>query len=163
MRKKILLAEDNQPTGEAFLTMLEKEGHNVTWCKNGRDALLCYRNENTLIQNKDPKKFPFDLAIVDFAMPKLNGIDLIKGIMILRPLQKVLFCTAYGKDLVREASEFERNIEILEKPVNMRKLLDAVNGNPVKTIRELEAQSGLKQWNNFYELETPNTGSARNT
>ena len=141
MNKKILIAEDNQAVGETFVSILEKRGNQVTWAKDGTEALDIYCKEN-LIATHDGKK-PFDVVIMDFGMPKMTGTDVVKGILMLQQTQRIVFCTAYGRDLIRETPEFEKGIEILEKPVSLAQLLNVVEGNYTQTVREKESQQEL--------------------
>ena len=156
---KILIAEDNVTVGETFTQILSKRNNSVVWAKNGQEALDEYFKEHEIAKKEERK--PFDVVLMDFAMPKMSGIDVVKGIMGLCPTQRIVFCTAFGKDLVREVPEFEKGVEILEKPVSLAQLLNVVEGNYTKTIREKEADSKLKEWDNISELETPSVGTPR--
>ena len=157
---KILIAEDNQTVGETFTQILSKRNNDVTWVKDGKEALDVYIKEDQIAKQENRKAF--DLVLMDFAMPKMSGVDVVKGIMSLCPTQRIVFCTAFGKDLIREVPEYEKGIEIIEKPVSLAQLLDVVESNYAKTIREREADSKIKEWDNISELETPNVGTSRN-
>ena len=159
MSKKILIAEDNQTVGETFTQILQSKGNQVIWAKDGKEALDVYAKENQIAKSKGEK--PFDVVLMDFAMPKMSGIDAVKGMMMMCPTQRIVFCTAFGKDLTREIPDFEKGIEILEKPISLAQLLNVVEGSYAKTIREKEADSKIKEWDNMSELETPNVGTTR--
>ena len=161
LSKKILIAEDNQTVGETFTQILQTRGYEVIWVKDGKEALDVYAKENQIAKSKGEK--PFDMVLMDFAMPKMNGIDVVKGILMMCTTQRIVFCTAFGKDLVREIPDYEKGIEILEKPISLAQLLNIVEGNYAKTIREKEADTKLKEWDNISELETPNVGTPKNS
>lgn len=68
MRKKILIAEDDEDIIELLKLYLEKENYEVISATNGEEALR-------LIQSTD-----ISVAILDIMMPKLNGYELTKKI-----------------------------------------------------------------------------------
>ena len=161
LSKKILIAEDNQTVGETFTQILQTRGYEVIWAKDGKETLDVYAKKNQIAKSKGEK--PFDTVLMDVAMPKMNGIDVVKGILMMCTTQRIVFCTAFGKDLVREIPDYEKGIEILEKPISLAQLLNVVEGNYAKTIREKEADTKLKEWDNISELETPNVGTPKNS
>ena len=59
----ILLAEDDRRLGTLISHMLKKEHHTVEWVTNGKDA-YDYASLTT-----------YDLLILDWMMPEINGID----------------------------------------------------------------------------------------
>ncbi|WP_458413595.1 response regulator transcription factor [Schinkia sp. CFF1] len=62
----LLLAEDDKRLGNLVVHMLRKEKHQVDWVLNGVDALLYAKNTN------------YDLIILDWMMPKKDGITVCK-------------------------------------------------------------------------------------
>jgi DNA-binding response OmpR family regulator len=65
---KIMLVDDDESLRKVFRKALEKHGHEVTDVENGREAQLV------------PSLSGFDLAITDFQMPHVNGIELLQWI-----------------------------------------------------------------------------------
>jgi len=62
----ILLVEDDKRLGNLVVHMLKKEKHNVDWVLNGEDAVMY------------AKASQYDLIILDWMMPKKNGITVCK-------------------------------------------------------------------------------------
>lgn len=62
----ILLAEDDKRLGNLVVHMLKKEKHNVDWVQNGEDAITY------------AKASQYDLIILDWMMPKKDGITVCK-------------------------------------------------------------------------------------
>lgn len=62
----LLLAEDDKRLGNLVVHMLKKEKHQVDWVQNGEDALLFAKNSD------------YDLIILDWMMPKKDGITVCK-------------------------------------------------------------------------------------
>ncbi|RXT06273.1 response regulator [Ammoniphilus sp. CFH 90114] len=63
---RILLAEDEEVLRMLIVDSLEEEGHEIRETSNGLEAY-----ERLLAED-------FDLIIVDYMMPKMTGIELIK-------------------------------------------------------------------------------------
>lgn len=62
---RILLAEDNQLNGELIeLNLASEHGHEVTWVQNGKQAV------DMVLNHWDD----FDLVLMDFHMPLLDGV-----------------------------------------------------------------------------------------
>jgi len=68
MKKKILIVDDEEDIRSVVKTVLGNKGYEITTAKNGEDALA------------NLKKTKFDLVLIDFFMPKMSGIDLVKAI-----------------------------------------------------------------------------------
>ena len=83
-KPKILIAEDEKTQRELLEGFLKKEGFNVEAVANGREAL------QRLGQNF------FDVAVIDYKMPELDGLQTLREIRKLYPDLPVLMMTAYG-------------------------------------------------------------------
>jgi len=65
----------------------------------------------------------FDVAIVDYMMPEMNGAELVAEIYKRQPATKPIIVTGYA-DEQQIANESNRgNLVILRKPVDIKKLL----------------------------------------
>ena len=82
---RILIAEDDPDLKKILKLYLEKEGHQVALVSNGRDA-VGYLTEH-----------PADLALLDWMMPEMNGIDACREIRALNIPVKILMLTAKGE------------------------------------------------------------------
>lgn len=85
---RILLAEDHVLVRQGTRELLEQEDDMevVAEAGDGEQAVK-------LVAEKHP-----DVAIVDIAMPKLNGIEATKKIKTIHPATAVLVLTAYDED-----------------------------------------------------------------
>ena len=80
----ILCVDDEKSVVDVLSTILTKSGYSVFTALRGEDALK-------LLNEKQ-----FDLAIIDYKMPGMNGIDLLKKINALNIDVAVLLLTGYG-------------------------------------------------------------------
>jgi DNA-binding NarL/FixJ family response regulator len=89
MRARVLLADDHVMLRQAFKEKLEKEGFQViAEASDGREAVqLAHR-------------FQPDVAVLDVAMPLLNGIDAAREITKESPRTHVLLVTMHDDDAI---------------------------------------------------------------
>ena len=64
---KVLVAEDNNVLGDVIRFNLQRAGCNVTWSRNGKDAVEQLSTET------------FDILLTDYEMPHINGAELCFG------------------------------------------------------------------------------------
>ena len=81
---KILIVDDDQGMREMLEIMLQKEGYDVTSIGDPVKAVdLC-------------RKKTFDMVITDLKMPKIDGIEFLKGVKDQKPETIVILITAYA-------------------------------------------------------------------
>lgn len=125
---KILVAEDDLDTGYMYLKILENNGHRVTLARNGTDCLALYKEaledlENRFIRKRKEKVQPFDAVIVDFKMPKMNGLDVAKEIASISPQQRIIIISSYDSFFFEEEIQnLDLRLEVLTKPFSYIKL-----------------------------------------
>ena len=86
---KILLAEDDIDTATLYKRALEERGHQVVITNNGKGCLDVYHKElQDITLNTDPSKHiqPFDAVVLDYKMPKINGMQVAKEILAMHIL-----------------------------------------------------------------------------
>jgi two-component system response regulator PilR (NtrC family) len=116
---EILVIDDDRGMREFLEIMLTQEGYRVQCAGEGKEALsLC-------------KKHEFDLVITDLKMPKVDGIDFLKGIKDISPETMVILITAYasGETAVTAMQEgaydyIEKNFDIEDFKATVRDALD---------------------------------------
>lgn len=70
---------------------------------------------------------PFDLVILDYRMPKMDGLDAAKRILQLCPSQRIMFASAYTAQTLMEAvKNLHKVVELLQKPFDLEYFVDAV-------------------------------------
>jgi CheY-like chemotaxis protein len=83
-KPRILIAEDEKPQRDLLEGFLKKEGFSVEAVANGREAL-----------DKLERDF-FDIILLDYKMPELDGLRTLREIRKLYPNLPVVMMTAYG-------------------------------------------------------------------
>ncbi len=87
MAVTVLLADDHVIVRQGLKALLEREGLKVTAeASDGREALR-------LAQDVQP-----DVAVLDFAMPLLNGVDAAREMRKVAPKTRMILLTAYRED-----------------------------------------------------------------
>lgn len=79
---KILLAEDDPNFGLMLKGFLDLNDYQVTWTKNGHEALIAYQSQT------------FDLCIFDVMMPNKDGFSLATDLKKMGNTTPILFLTA---------------------------------------------------------------------
>jgi PAS domain S-box-containing protein len=125
-RADILVIDDDPMVREAVGDVLRNQGHHVDRVDRGKAAL-----------ERIGRQRPVDLAIVDFKLPDISGLELLRSIKTRSPETEVIVMTGHASlDGVLAAIEGEAS-SYLVKPVNARQLLSTVD-------RALARQSVLR-------------------
>src|SRR5919202_99232 len=132
---KILLAEDDRDTATLYKKTLEERGHQVIITSNGKGCLGGYHKElRDITLNTDPSKHiqPFDAVILDYKMPKINGMEVAKEILAVNPHQRIIFASAYVKEtLVDSIQQLNQVVELLQKPFGQDVLADTIEDKEI--------------------------------
>jgi two-component system response regulator NreC len=87
MAERLLLADDHMIVRDGLKILLMHEGFEIAAeVSNGREAV------------ESARKFHPDVAVLDFAMPLLNGIDAAREIQTVSPRTKSIILTMYKED-----------------------------------------------------------------
>jgi signal transduction histidine kinase/DNA-binding response OmpR family regulator len=118
---KVLVVDDNATSRDIFHEMLESFSFEVSMAASGEEGIT-----ELEAANKDK---PFELVIMDWKMPGMDGIEASKQIKSHTGLSKIpaiVLVTAYGREEIMHQAE-EAGLEgILLKPVNPSMLFDAI-------------------------------------
>lgn len=136
---KILIVEDDPDVVLLYATILHERGHEVIIVRDGEEALNAYRegSKEQEMGGEDGSKPPFDVVVLDYRMPKMNGFEVATEILGRVPDQRIMFVSAYVKETLADAvKELNRAVELLQKPVEIDTLVRAIEDE--NTYRELE-------------------------
>lgn len=138
---KVLIAEDDPKTLKPYQVALDSRGHQVLVTDNGEDCVRIYRDELSRYTDPDgDNPSPFDAVVLDYRMPKKDGMEVAKEILELNPNQRIVFASAYVKDtLVDSVKQLRRAVELMQKPFKLEALID--------TLEDKEVYEELKKLN----------------
>ena len=109
----ILLVDDDHEVREALADLLAADGHACVEASGAAEALAALNRQ------------VFDLLLLDYAMPDMNGAELASAARKLRPDMKLLFITGFA-----DSEAIDRAVggdaKVLKKPVTSAQLAEAV-------------------------------------
>lgn len=128
---KILIADDERDVTSAYKVVLEERNHDLVVTDNGEACLEAYREKfrNSIAgpETTNNQQDPFDIVILDYKMPRMNGIEVAKEILRINPRQRIIICSAYPEkafsDSLRHLGKF---IKVVEKPFDIDTLINTV-------------------------------------
>ena len=110
----VVIVDDERPIMQLCMKVLELQGYTVEGFTRGEDAVA------RLLAS------PADLLVVDYKMPGLNGVEVIRRVRAARPNQRAVMITGHGTaEVVAEATEVRVN-GLLFKPFTPSELVEAV-------------------------------------
>ncbi len=145
----ILIAEDNRETAKLYCSVLKSRGHNVAVASDGLECLQLYKNmsNNVMARNKerggeggehlptssshyekdDDVVTRYDVVILDYRMPKLDGLEAAKAILKINPKQRIIFASAYVRETLHDSvKDLQQIVELIEKPFEPKTLVELV-------------------------------------
>jgi DNA-binding NtrC family response regulator len=107
----VLLVDDEEEFVDVLAERLEARGLTVDTAANGELAL------------EKAGKRPFDAIVLDMAMPGMDGIQTLKGLLKINPDLQVILLT--GRATLGQAVEAMKlgALDFLEKPVDIETLV----------------------------------------
>ncbi len=157
MTLKVLIAEDEDDIAQQYTMVLEELGHEVERAKDGEECLKIFHN--ALEKNYKDRPNPYDVILLDYLMPIMDGIEAAKVILEECPEQRIIFVTGHGPKLLSGLIDFEKPVEILIKPVPLTALIAKIENRRQKEIAK-KLYHKLKKWDGTDGLSTP-TGPKR--
>ena len=129
---KALVVDDNQTSRDILQFMLESFGFQVKQVESGQECL------DEL--DKAARDHSYDLVLMDWRMPGMDGLDTarrIRGNPQLTPKPAIIMVTAHGREDVMKSGELD---EFIQKPVSPSALLNTI----MKTIGKKTPDSFLR-------------------
>jgi PAS domain S-box-containing protein len=102
----VLVVEDEPALRRLISVSLEKRGYTVLATEDGTEAIRILENNPGEV----------DLVVSDIMMPKLNGLELRKKAILLRPEMRFLFISGYAEDTIGRTAHLPQDAGYLEKP-----------------------------------------------
>ncbi|MEO5376892.1 MAG: response regulator [Magnetococcus sp. DMHC-6] len=120
---KVLAVDDNESARNVIGDYLTSFSFQVTKAKDALEAIV-------LVQEADIAEEPFDLMVMDYMMPQMDGIsaiDKMRHELGLSRFPVVIMATAYGEEsVVKRATQEARVDGFLVKPINQSLLFESI-------------------------------------
>lgn len=139
----ILIIDDEMAIRESLQTLLEMEDYIVETAETGEDGL------NRIAEQ------PYDLVLLDFALPDKNGIEVLREIRDRDLTLAVILITAYGTVENAVAAMQGGAANFIQKPWDNEKLLADVRaaiGRRRAEEENVQLKRALKQRYNFENI-----------
>ena len=132
---KVWLVDDEEEFIDLMSQRLETRGLKVVTVQSGEEAVSTVADHN------------FDVAVVDLAMPGIDGIETLKQIKGERPDISVIMLT--GQATVKSGIEAMKYgaMDFLEKPVDLNVLMEKIWQAKRERMRVLEKKSAEEMKN----------------
>lgn len=146
MAEKILLIDDDKIVGRSLEKMLTAKGYEVTFVNNG-EAAIGYIKDNSC-----------SLIISDVRMPKLDGIDTIKGIRehLKKPVPEILITGYSDSESYQEAQQL-KVASFIYKPFDISQITQAIDKalQPAVKPEKPLAKATLQDAEDFFGYPLP--------
>ena len=133
---KVLIAKDEKDIARLYKMALEKRRHEVLVAYNGEDCLKIYHEVSQRVKSRTYLTVniqqPFDAVLLDYRMPKINGIEVAKEILAVNPHQRIIFASAYVKETLTDSiKEIKQVVELMQKPFGEDALIDTIEDKDI--------------------------------
>lgn len=110
--RRVLIVEDEESIRKIFSYTLRRRNHFVDVAENGR---IGFRKATSL---------DFDVILFDLHMPEWNGVDSIKGILLVRPQSRFLVVSAYAdRKIADDLRKIPEVMAVLLKPADINEII----------------------------------------
>ncbi|HUY33400.1 MAG TPA: response regulator [Pirellulales bacterium] len=121
----ILLAEDEPMVRDLAVRILSGAGYSVMTAADGAQAVEIFESHADSIS----------LALLDAAMPKMNGHQVCQRIRLVKPDLPVVFCSGFHSQSERLEFLQDKGVRLVQKPFDpddlLRTLREVLDGVPV--------------------------------
>ncbi|MBW2352810.1 MAG: sigma-54-dependent Fis family transcriptional regulator [Deltaproteobacteria bacterium] len=107
----IMVVEDGQSQREILRDFLRDQGHQVSEAENGEKAL------------QELRQGYFELLLIDYKMPGMDGMELLKEVKRVNPEVDVIMMTAYGTVETAVRAMKTGAADYITKPIDLDELL----------------------------------------
>lgn len=129
IKAKVLLVDDEEDFISTLSQRLKVRGLTVSGATSGEEALKLVEEE------------PFDIIVLDLAMPGMDGLETLKTIKENHPDAEIIMLSGHGTVKTSiEAMKLGAD-DFLEKPVDFKELLSKIDEARNKRILILQKQA----------------------
>ena len=106
-RYNVLVVDDQEPVRKLVAMLMSRRGHQCFQATDGVEALA------------KAKAIRFDAIITDIVMPKMDGISLIKEVLMIRPRLPIMVMTGFKNDFTPVVAKATGARDIIAKPFSL--------------------------------------------
>lgn len=115
MGKRILIVDDEESCAYFLSAMLEEEGHEIRTAARGSDAI------------KEGLKFRPEILITDWMLRETeDGLEVARQLYQDNPELRIVLISGMGFEQFEAASKRFARFKMIEKPVELERLLQAI-------------------------------------
>ncbi|MCF6246377.1 MAG: response regulator [Desulfobacula sp.] len=132
MSEKVLLVDDEKEFLEIMSERMTARGMEVTTAESASEAL-------SILGNKS-----FDVILLDFQMPEMDGVEALKAIKNLKPELQIILLTGYATtEKTVEAMKIGAT-DFLEKPADLEALSKKIKNAKAERMLIVEKRTEEK-------------------
>ena len=120
-RFRILIVDDDLDSLASVSDILDDVGFDTYTASSGEQALTRYFEGSA-----DSTPPAFDLCVLDFKMPGMDGVQLYEEMRKLTPDMRAILLTAYAGDDGISRAKRAGTWKVLRKPVDVQLLLELI-------------------------------------
>ncbi len=126
---KVMLVDDEEEFIDLLSQRLETRGLKIVTVTSGEEAVEMADDKN------------LDVAVVDFAMPGIDGIETLRRIRDRRPDVEIIMLT--GQGTIQSGIEAMKHgaFDYLEKPVDLNVLMEKIRLAKLQRMQSLDKKS----------------------
>jgi len=151
---KVLIVDDCGSSREALTQALKSFTFDPAAVSSGKEAI----RELERVNNQ-PEKRPYELVLMDWKMPEMDGIETSRAIKKHPSLEKIpsiIMVTAYGREKVKEQADAIGIKGFLLKPVSHSALFNTIMevfGHKIKRMRKGPKQVRIEDIEGLGKIE----------
>ena len=132
MATTILVIDDERSIRSSIKEILEYEKYKVLEAEDGSAGLRLAKDENV------------DLVFCDIKMPRMDGMEVLEGIKMIKPELPVIMISGHGNIETAVEALKKGAYDFIEKPVDLNRLLITVRNALDKSTLEAENKTLIK-------------------
>ena len=119
--RRILIVDDDIDILANLTDILSDLGYETVTACSGQSAL------EQIDASHSKSSLPFDLCLLDFRMPGMDGVELLKQIQAKQPKIPAIMITAYAGADGDKRAEAAGTLTVMKKPVDIKRLLRLID------------------------------------
>ncbi len=132
MSEKVLIVDDEKDFLDIIAERIRARGMDVSTATSAADALNMVEEES------------FDVVIMDFMMPALDGFEALKLMKAKQPEVQIILLTGNVSDEKRMEAKALGALDVIEKPPDLKDLIQKIK-KAKKAQRTVRGEKGRKK------------------